>query len=89
MPILVFEVLCPFLIIMLVCFVQISRRSFVAVKCLLSVELPNCHGHNLQYLLAADDTNHLHLILQGQIVTSFVTPAPVTAVSVPVHKACS
>ena len=54
----------------------------MAVKCLLSVELPDCHGHNLQYLLAADDANHLHLILQGQIVASFVTPAPVTAVSV-------
>ena len=52
----------------------------MTVKCLLSVELADCHGHNLQYMLAADDTQHLHLILQGQIVTSFVTPAPVTAV---------
>ncbi|KAK7104667.1 uncharacterized protein [Littorina saxatilis] len=61
--------------------IKVSRRCFVAVKCLLSVELPDCHGHNVQYLLAADDTCQLHLILQGQIVASFKTPAQVTAMA--------
>lgn len=62
-------------------FVKGSRRSFVTVKSLLSVELPDCHGHSLQYLLVADDTRHLHLVLHGQIVTSLKTPAVVTAMA--------
>ena len=47
---------------------------------MLSVELPDSHGHMLQYLLVADDTPQLHLVLQGQIVHSLPTPSTVTAV---------
>ncbi|KAL8589732.1 hypothetical protein ACOMHN_027240 [Nucella lapillus] len=62
-------------------FVKVSRRSFVRVKCLLSVELPDCHGHSLQYLMVADDSPHIHLVLHGQIVSSFLTPATVNAMA--------
>lgn len=60
-------------------YVKVPRRSLVSVKCLLSVELPDCHGHTLQYLLVADDTPRLHLLQRGQIVISIPTPATVTA----------
>ncbi|XP_076464369.1 uncharacterized protein LOC143296377 [Babylonia areolata] len=62
-------------------FVKVSRRTFVRARCVLSVEMANSQGLNLQYLLAADDTQHLHIILHGNVVTSLPTPAVVTAMA--------
>lgn len=52
------------------------------VTCLLAVDLADLNGKLTSYVLAADSSNNLHVIHQGQIISCIKTPSVVTAVSV-------
>lgn len=48
---------------------------------MLSAELQGISGEKCNYILAADDRQHLHVIHQGEVVMTVKTPTVVTAVS--------
>ena len=50
------------------------------VQCLLSTELSGPSGEKCNYILAADDKQHVHVIHQGEVVMTINTPTVVTAV---------
>ncbi|KAK3592558.1 hypothetical protein CHS0354_005620, partial [Potamilus streckersoni] len=51
----------------------------VSVKCLLTVNLMDQAGQRSNYILAADNTQHLHIIRQGLVVMTTKTPSIITA----------
>ncbi|XP_041353691.1 uncharacterized protein LOC121371685 [Gigantopelta aegis] len=60
------------------------RRSpalSVNVQCLLTTNLTDQSGKTCNYVIAADDTQHIHVILQGSIVMTMKVPAVVTAMT--------
>lgn len=49
------------------------------IRCLLSAELAGVGGEKCNYIIAADDRQHLHVINQGEVVMTVNTPTVVTA----------
>ena len=58
-----------------------SPAVSVNVQCLLTSSLTDPSGKTCNYVIVADDLQHIHLILQGSIVMTMTVPAVVTAVS--------
>ncbi|BFZ07315.1 hypothetical protein BsWGS_10354 [Bradybaena similaris] len=58
-----------------------NPSHLVKVSCLQTVQMTDSTGNRRQYLLAADNSNRIHVICNGAIISSLMTPSSITAMT--------
>ncbi|CAG5123033.1 unnamed protein product [Candidula unifasciata] len=58
-----------------------NPSHIVKVSCLQTVQITDSTGNRRQYLLAADNSNRIHVICNGTVVSSLMTPSVITAMT--------